>query len=133
MNSHGKGKTYITCMIHHILNHHKLIAMIVQHEICIPVCYSRLSCLQALLGSSNIGEKVTPQPDPDGLKFGNKHNIAVMKDGMTVGHLPKDISCLAKFFIVHRGTFKCKGTGKKKTFKRCCVAVWRCPGGTNLI
>ena len=52
MNSHGKGKTCITCMIHHILNHHKLVAIIVQHEICIPVCYSRLSCLQGLLGSS---------------------------------------------------------------------------------
>ena len=38
---------------------------------------------------------MTTQPDPDGLKFGDKHSVAVMKDGMTVSHLPKDISCLA--------------------------------------
>ena len=55
-------------------------------------------------------------PDPDGLKFGDKHSVAVMKDGMTVGDLSKDISCLAKFFIVHGGTIKCKGTRKKKTY-----------------
>ena len=44
-----------------------------------------------------IGEKLTTQPDPDGRTFGDKHSVAVMKDGMTVGHLPKDISCLAKY------------------------------------
>ena len=64
-----------------------------------------------------IGEKLTTQPDPDGRKFGDKHSVAVMKDGMTVGHLPKDISCLAKYFIVHRGTITCKETGNKKRSK----------------
>ena len=77
-------------MKHHILNQHKLAAVIIQHEIRIP-----LSCLQGLLGSGNIGEKVTTQPDPNGLKFGDKHSVVIMKDGMTVGRLPKDISCLA--------------------------------------
>ena len=64
-----------------------------------------------------IGEELTTQPDPDGRKFGDKHSVAVMKDGVTVGHLPKDISCLAKYFIVHGGTIKCKVTGKKKPSK----------------
>ena len=64
-----------------------------------------------------IGEELTTQPDPDGRQFGDKHSVAVMKDGITVGHLPKDISCLAKYFIVHGGTIKCKVTGKKKHSK----------------
>ena len=37
------------------------------------------------------------QPDPDGLKFGDKHSVAVMKDGMTVGDLPKDTSCSSSY------------------------------------
>ena len=64
-----------------------------------------------------IGEKLTTQPDPDGRTFGDKHSVAVMKDGMTVGHLPKDISCLAKYFIVHGGKITCRVTGKKKRSK----------------
>ena len=64
-----------------------------------------------------IGEKLTTQPDPDGRTFGDKHSVAVMKDGMTVGHLPKDIACLAKYFIVHGGKITCRVTGKKKRSK----------------
>ena len=76
---------------------------------------------------STIGEKLTMQPDPDGLKFGDKHSVAVMKDGMTVGDLPQDISCLAKFFIIHVGTIKCKVTGKKKK-KHSKDVAWRLGG-----
>ena len=46
---------------------------------------------------STIGEKLTMQLDPDGLKFGDKHSVAVMKDGMTVGDLPKDTSCSSSY------------------------------------
>ena len=46
---------------------------------------------------STIGEKLTMQPDPDGLKFGDKHSAAVIKDGMTVGDLPKDTSCSSSY------------------------------------
>ena len=66
---------------------------------------------------SVIGEKLTTQPDPDGRTFGDKHSVAVMKDRMTVGHLPKDITCLAKYFIVHGGKITCRVTGKKKRSK----------------
>lgn len=41
-----------------------------------------------------IGETLTTQPDPDGRKFGDKHSVAVVKDGMTCGHVPNEISCL---------------------------------------
>ena len=61
---------------------------------------------------STIGEKLTMQPDPDGLKFGDKHRVTVMKDGMTVGDLPKDI--------------KCKVTGKKKKHSK--DVAWRSGG-----
>ena len=71
-------------MKHYILNHHKLVAMIIQHEIRLT-CYSRLS----LSTRSTVGENLTMQPDPDGLKFGDKHSVAVMKDGMTVSDFPK--------------------------------------------
>ena len=37
------------------------------------------------------------QPDPDGLKFGDKHSVAFMKDGMTVGDLPKDTFCSSSY------------------------------------
>ena len=57
------------------------------------MCYLRLS----LSTGSTIGEKLTMQPDPDGLKFGDKHSIAVMKDGMTVGDLLKDTSCSSSY------------------------------------
>ena len=86
------------------------------------MCYWGLS----LSTGSTIGEKLTMQPDPDGLKFGDKHSVAVMKDGMTVGDLPKDISCLTKFFIVHGGTIKCKVTGKKKKHSK--DVAWRSGG-----
>ena len=46
---------------------------------------------------STIGEKLTMQPDPDGLKFGDTHSVAVMKDGMAVGDLPKDTSCSSSY------------------------------------
>lgn len=69
-----------------------------------------------------IGEKLTTQPDPDGRIFLINHSVAIMKDEMTVGHLPKDISYLAKY-VMHRG--KCRVLGKKN-FPRCCTAVWRC-------
>ena len=64
-----------------------------------------------------IGETLTTQPDPDGRKFGDKHSVAVMKDGITCGHLPKEISCLAKFFIVHGGEIMCNVTGTKRRSK----------------
>ena len=56
----------------------------------------------------------TTQPDPDGRKFGDKHSVAVMKDGITCGHLPKEISSLAKFFIIHEGEIMCNVTGTKR-------------------
>ena len=90
------------------------------------MCYSRLS----LSTGSTIGEKLTMQPDPDGLKFGDKHSVAVMKNGMTVGDLPKDISCLTKFFIVHGGTIKCKVTGKKKKHSK--DVAWRSGGALHI-
>ena len=81
----------------------------------------------SLSTGSTIGEKLTMQPDPDGLKFGDKHSVAVMKDGMTVGDLPKDTFCSS---LYTGEQLNAKAAERKKTFKRCCVAVWRCP---NLI
>ena len=71
-----------------------------------------------------IGEKLTTQPDPDGRTFSDKHSVAVMKDEMTVGHLPKDISYLAKYVIMQRKIYM--QSTRKKNFPRCCMAVWRC-------
>ena len=64
-----------------------------------------------------IDEMLTTDPDPDGRKFGDKHSVAVKKSMMTVGHLPKEISRFAKFFIVHGGTIECKITGKSQRSK----------------
>ena len=113
-------------MKHRILNHHKLAAMIIQHEIRIP-----LSCLQGLLGSGNIGEKVATQPDPDGLKFSDKHSIAIMKDGMTVGHLPKDISCLAGRSSSYRGKQLNAKSPERKKKKHSKDLAWQSGGALH--
>ena len=63
---------------------------------------------------STIGEKLTMQPDPDGLKFG---------DTQRRGHERRD-DCRRSskrhllFFIVHGGTIKCKVSGKKKNIQK---------------
>ena len=64
-----------------------------------------------------VGELLTTEPETDGEKYGDKHCVAVKKDKITVGHIPKDISRLAKFFIVHGGTITCKITGKRQRSK----------------
>ena len=45
-----------------------------------------------IVTGSTVGEKLTMQPDSDGLKFGDKHRVTVVKDRMTVWDLPKDTS-----------------------------------------
>ena len=64
-----------------------------------------------------IGEKLDTEPEQDGEKFGDKHCVAIKKGSITVGHVPKDISRLAKYFIVHGGTITCKITGKRQRSK----------------
>ena len=56
------------------------------------------------------------EPETDGEKYDDKHCVAVKKDKdkITVGHIPKDIFRLAKFFILHGGTITCKITGKRQ-------------------
>ena len=76
-----------------------------------------------------IGEILTTYPDPKGRKFGDKHRVAVKKNLMTVGHLPKQISRLGEFFVVHGGTIQYKVTGKSQRSKmpRGGLEVdWRC-------
>lgn len=64
-----------------------------------------------------IGESLDTEPDSDGEKFGDMHCVAVKKGNMTVGHVPKDISLLAKYFIIHGGSITCKITGKRQRSK----------------
>ena len=79
-------------------------------------------------------EELATQPDPDGRKFGDKHRVAVMKDGITVGNLPKDISCLAfASTLLYTGEQLNTKSPERKNIQRCCVVVWRCPVHTNLI
>ena len=64
-----------------------------------------------------VGELLTTEPETVREKYGDKHCVAVKKDKITVGHIPKDISRLAKFFIIHGGTITCKITGKRQRSK----------------
>ena len=63
------------------------------------------------------GETLETEPEIDGEKFGDKHSVAVKKGAITVGHIPKDISLLAKYFIIHGGTITCKITGNRQRSK----------------
>ena len=62
-----------------------------------------------------VGELLTTEPETDGEKYSDKRCVAVKK--ITVGHIPKDISRLAKFFIVHGRTITCKITSKRQRSK----------------
>ena len=42
----------------------------------------------------------------------DKYAIAVIKDGVVVGHVPRKISKVVAFFLKHGGTLKCIVTGK---------------------
>ena len=63
------------------------------------------------------GETLDTEPEIDGIKFGNKHSVVVKKGVITLGHILKDISLLAKYFIIHGGTITCKITGKPQHSK----------------
>ena len=60
------------------------------------------------------GEELSTEPDTDGHKFGDRNSVKVKKDNITVGHVPKDISRIAKFFIAHGGEIACIITGKRQ-------------------
>ena len=67
---------------------------------------------------STIGKKLTMQPDPDGIKFGDKHSVAFMKDGMTVGDLPKDTFCSSSYTGEQLNAKSAERKKKKKNIQK---------------
>ena len=57
-------------------------------------------------------ETLDTEPEIDGKKFGNKHCAEVKNGVIAVRYIPKDISLLSKYFIIHVGTKTSKITGK---------------------
>ena len=66
------------------------------------------------------GQTLDTKPEIDGEKFGDKHSVAVKKGAITVRHIPKEKSLLAKYFIIHGGTITCKITEKRHCSKMAC-------------
>ena len=59
-----------------------------------------------------IGEELTVQQDND-----NEHDdyaVGFLKDGVVVGHMPKEFSRIAWHFIAHGGVISCEVTGHRK-------------------
>ena len=57
-------------------------------------------------------ETLDTEPEIYGKKSENKHCVAVKNGMITVRYIPKDISLLSKYFIIHVGTKTSKITGK---------------------
>jgi hypothetical protein len=50
-------------------------------------------------------------------EFGNRedpYTVAIHKTGSTVGHVPRNISCLCTLFLRHGRTISCSVTGQRK-------------------
>ena len=45
--------------------------------------------------------------------------IAVTKDDMVVGHVPREFSKLCRHFLRHGGTIACEVTGRRKRSSTC--------------
>jgi hypothetical protein len=79
-----------------------------------------------------VGEKLECELDSDGFKFGDRHAVSVMRNNFTVGHVPKEFSQMAHFFILHDGVIECEITGTRQRSKLArgglevpCVYVFR--------
>ena len=59
-----------------------------------------------------IGEVLRVEQETHNVQ--DRFAVAVVKDDITVGHVPCEVSCLVWHFIEHDGTVNCEVTGRRK-------------------
>ena len=59
-----------------------------------------------------IGETLSCTREPDNAN--DRYAVAVLKDGMIIGHLPRKISKVCSLFLRRGGSITCSVTGRKR-------------------
>ena len=61
---------------------------------------------------TGFGEMLTCEREPDNTS--DRYTIAVIKEGMTVGHLPQTLTRVCSLFLRRGGTIDCTVTGHRR-------------------
>ena len=62
--------------------------------------------------SSSIGEVLLSEREP--LNDADRYAVAVIKDGVVVGHVPRKFSRMCSLFLARGGVIYCKVTGERR-------------------
>ena len=58
------------------------------------------------------GEELLVEKEPGNSQ--DRHAVALVKDGITVGHVPRELSSTFWHFLSHEGRIICEVTGRRK-------------------
>ena len=81
-------------------------------EECERVCCVRGYHIYKHIWEAVVGETVECQREPCNMK--DRYAVAVIKDGVIIGHLPRKVSRVCSLFLRRGGSIQCTVVGRRR-------------------